>query len=121
MSIENMKEYAHRCATEPELRARAKAIGFADPAAHIEHGKSLGLEFSMEDALAFRNDMVGADEEMVELGEDDLEQIAGGAVSATGVAVGVAGAVAGGVAAGVVVGAGVGAGAGAVASGDGGW
>jgi len=114
MSIEHLKEYAQRCATEPELRARAKAIGFADPDAHIEHGKSLGLEFGMEDALAFRNDMVGADEEMTDLSEEDLEMVAGGAVSTTAIVVGTV------VAAGVAVGgAAVGVGVSATSAGSG--
>jgi len=121
MSVADLKEYARRCAVEPELRARAKAIGFGDPEAHIEHAESLGLEFGMDDAIAFRNEIEGAEGEVSELSEDDLEQIAGGAVTAVGLAVAVGVGVAGGVAAGVGVGAGVGAGAGAVASGDGGW
>jgi len=117
MSMEDLKEYARRCASEPELRARAKAIGFADPDGHIEHGKSLGLEFGMEDAIAFRNESVEADGEIVELGEDDLEQIAGGALTATAaIAVGAGLAVAG---AGIVAGA-VGAGAAGTSAG-GGW
>jgi len=117
MSIEHLKEYARRCATEPELLARAKTIGFADPEAHIEHGESLGLQFDMDDALAFHNEMVGADEEMAELGEEDLEKIAGGAVTAT-TAVVAAGIVAGAAVVGVVGGAVAGA-AGGVAGG--GW
>jgi len=85
MSLTDLKEYAIRCAVEPELRARAKAIGFANPEAHIRHAESLGLEFDMEDALAFRNEMTGADEEISELSDEEMEQIAGGAVSASAV------------------------------------
>jgi len=125
MSIEHLKEYARRCATEPELLARAKTIGFADPEAHIEHGESLGLQFDMDDALAFHNEMVGADEEMAELGEEDLEKIAGGAVFVVSSSLVAAAAVAGvgaGVAVGVGVGGAAGAAAGAIASAGGsGW
>jgi len=80
MSLEHLREYAYRCANEPELRARAKAIGFADPEAHIQHAESLGLQFSMDEAIAFHNEMVGADGEMTELGEEELAHIAGGVV-----------------------------------------
>jgi len=118
MSVEHLKEYARRCATEPELRARAKAIGFADPDAHIEHGKSLGLEFSMEDAITYRNQVVGADMEMAEVGSEELDQIAGGVVSVTSIAVGIAvGAAAGLAGAAAVGGVGIAVGAGIAGSG----
>jgi len=111
MSVEDLREYARRCAVEPELRARAKAIGFADPDGHIAHGQSLGLAFDMEDAIAFRNEMAETDGEISELSEDDLELVAGGAATATAALV-VGGALAVGVSA-----AAIGGGAGAAAVG----
>jgi len=118
MSVEDMKEYARRCAVEPELRARAKAIGFADPDGHIEHGKSLGLEFTMDDAVAFRSQVTGTEEDMAELAEEDLEMVAGGAISATTIVVGLAVGAAAGAGAAVAVG---GAAVGVAAAAGGGW
>ena len=117
MSVENLKEYARRCATEEDLRMRAKEIGMSDVDAHIREASALGLEWSMDDMVAFRKEMVDADGYVDHLDEEELEQVAGGIVTAT-VAV-----VAGGVAAGAV---GAGATAAAVtggtqATGDGGW
>ena len=37
MSLENLKEYASRCATDPDLLVAAKSIGIADIEEHIRH------------------------------------------------------------------------------------
>ena len=112
MSVENLKEYARRCAEEPELRARAKALGISDVEGHIQEAGSLGLHWTMDDMVALRKELVDAEGELEDLSEDELEQIAGGAVTAT---VAVAAAIIVGVA---VVGVGAGAAAGAVAGGS---
>lgn len=88
MSIENIKEYARRCASEPELREKAAAIGDDFPA-HMRLAGSLGLPWTMADATAFRREMVDASDEISDLSEDDLEEIAGGFVSSTAVIAGI--------------------------------
>ena len=119
MSVENLKEYARRCAADPELRAVAKDIGLGDVDEHMRHAGSMGLDWDKDDLVVFRKEL-GDGEDLEDLSEDELEQIAGGFVTATALAVvgAVAGAAAGiavgGIAAGVAVGA-VG------AAGRGGW
>ena len=123
MSVENLKEYARRCAAEPELRARAKALGMGDAEGHMREAAALGLDWTVDDMIAFRKEVLD-DGSLGELNEEDLEQIAGGAVTATAAVVGVvAAAVAGGVAGAAVGGVAVGAavGGGVVAAGQGGW
>ena len=108
MSVENLKEYARRCATEPELRAVARELGASDVDGHVRHAADLGLDWTMTDMIAFRKEVIDAEEGFDGLTEEDMEQIAGGAVTTTAVAVGAAvGAVAlaGAVSAGVVGGA----------------
>jgi predicted ribosomally synthesized peptide with nif11-like leader len=79
MSVENLKEYARKCAADPELRAKAKEIGAANVDGQIVHSKSLGLEWSTADMEEFKKE-VWADGE---LSEEDLEQVAGGFVTTT--------------------------------------
>ena len=114
MSVENIKEYAKRCSSEPELREKAAAIG-EDIQEHMRHAEDLGLPWSMADMAAYRRELVDSDDEITDLGEDDLDQIAGGFVTSTAVAVV---AVVAAAAAGAAVGGGVVAVA-AVAAGDG--
>ena len=110
MSIENLKEYARRCAAEPELRDSARALGASDIGSHIEHAANLGLDWTEDDMVAFRKEVLDAEGDFDSLSEEELEQIAGGAAlvgiaiaaavaAATGavVAGGVAGTTAGGV------------------------
>ena len=121
MSLENLKEYARRCATEPELRAKAKEIGMSDAEEHMRHAESLGLDWTLDDMAAFRQEMIDDQGELEDLSEEELEKVAGGVVSITiatavGIGVGAAAAV------GVVGGAGAAAAAGgAAAAGDGAW
>ena len=110
MSLANLKEYAMRCANEPELREKAKSIGMMDVDEHMRHAESLGLDWTMTDMAAFRREVVDAEDDLSDLSEDELEMIAGGVCTTTAIVV--AGVV-GGVAAGAAVGA---AGAGAAAS-----
>lgn len=124
MSVENLKEYARRCATEPELRERAKAIGvrtMGDLEKHMEHASALGLEWNEHDMAAFRKEVVDADGDYEDLTEEELEQVAGGLVTAVATVAMIVGFTVG---AGVAVGAGAGAAAGAgatAAASGGGW
>ena len=121
MSVENVKEYARRCATDPELRARAKELGMADMEEHMRQAENLGLDWTRGDLVIFRKEMIDAEGSLEDLSEEELEQIAGGGFSAT-VAAAVAVGAAVGAGAGAVVGAGAaGAVGGASAAGDGGW
>ena len=114
MSLENLKEYAQRCANEPELRETAKTIGMTDLEGQMRYAESLGLEWTMEDMAALRKEATDSEDGLEELSEEELEQIAGGVFTATAAVVGSVAAVAG---AGVVVGV---AGVGTAAAG-GGW
>ena len=120
MSVENLKEYARRCAAEPELRAKAKEFGMADMDQHMIQARSLDLDWTRDDLATFRKEVIDAEGDLEDLGEEELEQVAGGAITLTGI---VAVAVGVGLAAGVVAGvaAGTAAGGTAAASGDGGW
>ena len=119
MSVENLKEYARRCATEPELLATAKTIGMTDMEEHMRHAGSLGLDWTRDDLAAFRKEVVdGESDDLADLTEEELERIAGGHATVTlavSLAVGLAAGAAVGAAA---VGGGVG---GAAAAGRGGW
>ena len=117
MSLENLKEYAHRCASDPELLAKAKEFGILDMEEHMCQSSILGLDWTMDDMVAFRKEVIDSDDEFRDLSEDELEQIAGGLVTST------AAAVAASVAVGASVGAALGAalGGGLTAAGDGGW
>lgn len=121
MSVENLKEYARRCATDPELRAVAKEIGMADMDEHMRHSESLGLDWTWDDMVAFRKEVIDSEEDLADLSEEELEQIAGGLGITTTLAVVTLAAV--GIGVGAVVGAAAGgAAAGATASaGQGGW
>ncbi len=122
MSVENLKEYALRCATDPELRARARAIGVEDMEQHMRHAASLGMDWTLNDMAAFRKEVVDAENDLQDLTEEELEQIAGGAFSVTLVGSLVVGALVGGAVAGgaAIVGTTAG-GGGASAAGKGGW
>ena len=112
MSVENLKEYARRCAAEPNLRAKAKEIGLSDMDEHMRHAESLGLDWTRGDLADFRKEVIDAEGDLEDLSEQDLEQVAGGAVTATvALAVAVVG-----ISAGATAAAG-----GAVAAGDGNW
>ena len=78
MSIENLKEYTRRCATEEDLLMRAKEIGMSDLDSHMSLAGSLGLEWSMDDMVAFRKELLDLDEDLGPLDEEELQRIAGG-------------------------------------------
>ena len=83
MSVENIKEYARRCAADPDLRAKAKAIGMTNLDGQIVNAKSLGLDWTKEDFAGFTKEMQAEGE----LSEEDLENVAGGMVTTTAAAV----------------------------------
>ena len=83
MSVENIKEYARRCAADPDLRAKAKAIGMTNLDGQIVNAKSLGLDWTKEDFAGFTKEMQAEGE----LSEEDLENVAGGIVTSTAAAV----------------------------------
>ena len=83
MSVENLKEYARRCAVEPELRATARDLGGTDMKGHVRHAASLGLDWTMDDMIAFRKEVLDADGDFDGLTEEELERVAGGAVTTT--------------------------------------
>ena len=118
MSLANLKEYTRRCANEPELRGRAKAIGMSNIDEHMHHAKSLGLEWTRRDMVSFRDELVDSADDLADLSDEDLEQVAGGLFSVTIVS---ALAVGAGVGAGVGAVAGTAAAGGAAAAGGGGW
>lgn len=113
MSVEHLKEYVRRCATEPGLREQAKEL--PDLEQHMLHAGSLGLEWSADDMTLFRKEVIDSVGDVEDLTEDELAEIAGGGVTTTAaVALGIAAGVVGGVAVGGVVGGVVGGAAGRV-------
>lgn len=118
MSVENLKEYAVRCANEPELRAKAKELGAMDLKGHMLHADSLGLDWSERDIIAFKTEVLGPDQDLSDLTEEDLEGIAGGAVTLTAAVTTLVAIAAAGATAGVVASATAGA---VTATGKGGW
>ena len=120
MSVSNLREYARRCATESDVRERARTLGLDNVEAHMDLAKSMDLEWSMSDMVDFQKEMVDAEGDLQDLSEEELQEVAGGictttAIVISSVAVGAAaGAVAGGAVAGSVAG-------GATAAAGGGW
>ena len=94
MSVENFKKFGQLCAEDPKIREKVKEIGVENIDGWIAYSKNeLGLEFTKEDMQTLANEVGPVDE----MSEEQLEQVAGGFVSATAAAV--VGAVAGGVSA----------------------
>ncbi len=105
MSVEDLKEYARRCATEPELRAAARELGASDIEGHVRHAAGLGLDWTMDDMAAFRKEVLDAEGDFDSLSEEELEQVAGGAVSTTvAIVAGILATVAGGAVVGAAAG-----------------
>ncbi len=104
MSVEDFKKYGQMIAQDEKVRAKAKEIGIENVAGQIQYAKTLGLEFTQDDlAKAVRE--TGASSK--ELSEEQLEQVAGGAISSTavvGAVIGCVGAAVGGAALAVQVG-----------------
>ena len=86
---------------------------------HRRHAKSLGLDWTPDDLVAFRREVIDSEEDLMDLTEEELERVAGGIAATTvAVAVGVGAAVGAGVGAAVV---GTAAGGAAAGAGGGGW
>jgi predicted ribosomally synthesized peptide with nif11-like leader len=87
VSVENLKKYGKLCAEDEKVRAKAKEIGLQDFEGQVAYAKSLGLEFSKEDADALAKE-AGLDKKD-ELSEEELQKVAGGMFTVTGAAVAV--------------------------------
>jgi len=74
VSIENLKEYTRRCAADPELLEKAKAIGDRNIDGQIAHAVSLGLPWTQADLIDLSKEL----QTEGELSDEDLEQVAGG-------------------------------------------
>lgn len=84
MSVADFKKYGQMIAEQPEVRAKAKEIGLGDVDGQIKYAKTLGLEFTQDDlAKAVKE----ASASSKELSEEQLEKVAGGAISTTAAAV----------------------------------
>ncbi len=95
MSVEDFKKYGQMIAQDEKVRAKAKAIGVENVTGQIGYAKTLGLEFTQQDmAKAVREAGVSSQE----LSEEQLEKVAGGAISSTAVVGAVIGCVGAGVA-----------------------
>ncbi len=98
MSVEDFKKYGQMIAEKPEVRAKAKQIGIADIRGQAAYAKTLGLSFTQDDVAKVVKEASASSEE---LSEEQLEKVAGGAISTTAAAV--VGAVVGIVSTGVAV------------------
>ncbi len=83
MSTESLKQFIQKLGTDDALAGKFKGIS-ADPNAVIALGKEQGYEFTAEDMKALK------EQQGDELSDQELENVAGGFVTATAVAVGAA-------------------------------
>lgn len=83
MSIEDLKKYGQMCATKPDVRQKAKAIGIDNVDGQIAYAKELGLLFTAADMVALAKEAGLSSTN--ELSEGDMEKVAGG-VTAVGAA-----------------------------------
>ena len=80
MSVENFKKFGQFCADDEKIRERVKQIGIENIDGWIAYSKNeLGLEFSKDDMQALAAEIRPTDE----LSDEELEQVAGGVVTAT--------------------------------------
>lgn len=84
MSIEDFKKYGQMIAQDEKVRAKAKEIGIDNVEGQIKYGKTLGLEFTKEDLSKVVKESGVSSQE---LSEEQLEKVAGGAISTTAAAV----------------------------------
>jgi predicted ribosomally synthesized peptide with nif11-like leader len=98
MSVEDFKKFGQMIAENPEVRAKAKEIGIDNVDGQIQYAKTLGLEFSKQDLAGVVKESGVSSQE---LSDEQLETVAGGAISTTAAAV--VGAVVGIVSTGVAV------------------
>ena len=88
MSVENLKKFGMLCAENEAVRKRAREIGLNDLEGLMAYGREMELEFSSEDLTALAKD---AGVSRQELSEEQLEQVAGGFVTLTALAVALVG------------------------------
>ncbi len=95
MSVEDFKKYGQMIAEDEKVRAKAKEIGINNVPAQMAYAKTLGLEFTADDVKVLVKESGLMDKE---LSEEQLEQVAGGAITSTAVVGAVIGCVGAGVA-----------------------
>ena len=78
MSVADLKQYGQMIAEQDEVRQHAKEIGIEHLDEQMAYAKELGLEFNLDDMQVLAEE-AGMTED--ELSEEQLEQIAGGAVT----------------------------------------
>ena len=83
MSVENLKEYARRCAVDPELRTAAKDIGMGNMDEHMRQAESIGLAWDRSDLVEFQKEMTGTEGDLEDISEEELDQVAGGVITTT--------------------------------------
>ena len=86
MSVQDLKKFGQLCVENETVRARAKAIGLNDMPGQIAYAKELGFDFNLADLQALAQE---AGVSKNQLSEAELEQVAGGFLTATAVVVGV--------------------------------
>lgn len=86
MSVEELKAFGKKVVEDEKLKKKAKEIGMEDVEGIITLAKENGFDVSKEDMEAAAEEMKSTGE----LNEDDLEQVAGGFVTSTALAVGTA-------------------------------
>ena len=96
MSVESLKKFSGIVAADVEMTKKVKEIGLEDVAGLCEYAQSQGHDVTPDDFTKLAAEVGGSDE----LSDDELDQVAGGFVTAlaaavAGAAVGVATAVTG--------------------------
>jgi predicted ribosomally synthesized peptide with nif11-like leader len=80
MSVQDFKKFGQLIAQDEKVRAKAKEIGVENVDGQIQYAKTLGLEFTKDDlAMAVKE----ASASSKELTEEQLEKVAGGAITST--------------------------------------
>ena len=88
MSVENFKKFGQFCADDEKIRERVKQIGIENVDGWIAYSKNeLGLEFDKRDIQTLADEIRPTNE----LSDEELEQVAGGVVTATMAIVGAVG------------------------------
>ena len=81
MSVENFKSFMQKVDQDDAVREKVKSFDQTDTPAMIAYAATIGFEFTAEDMLAVARE-AGINPEDVELSEEQLEQVAGGATPA---------------------------------------
>lgn len=83
MSVESFKEFSQRVATDEDVFEKVKEIGQTDIEGIINYADELGYSFSVNDMVETAKE---AGVNVDELSEEQLEKVAGGAVTVTAAA-----------------------------------